>query len=134
MVTMNKINNLLAVTALAGIMALSHGALAQTGKTKKAVHHSASHARISESQAVKSALRKYLGAVVGKAKLENEEGKWQYAVNIRTKKSLMEVMVDARTGKIASAEKTSKAEEAAEAKADAAKAHKGAKSGGTAGH
>lgn len=87
-----------------------------------------SHAKISAMQARKIALKKYPGMVEGKVKLENEEGSWQYAVNVRSGKTLREIMVNARTGKIASAEVTTKAEEQKEARAEAKaqKAHKAA--------
>ena len=65
--------------------------------------------------------------VVGKTKLENEEGKWQYGVLVQTGKTLREVMVNARTGKIDSVEITTKAKEKTEEKADAAKAKKKSK-------
>ena len=57
----------------------------------------------------------------GKINLEDEEGSWQYAVNIRSGKTLREVMVNAMTGKIANVEVTTNAEEAREQKAEAAK-------------
>lgn len=81
------------------------------------------HARITQAQARAAALKRYHGHVEGPVKLENEEGGWQYSVMVRTGKTLHEVMVDAKTGKIATVETTSKAEEQQEAKADAAKAH-----------
>lgn len=87
------------------------------------------HAKISTEQAKVAALKKYPGSVEGKINLENEEGSWQYAVNVRSGKVLREVMVNAKTGKIASVEVTSKAEEKQEAQAEAAQAkkkHKGA--------
>lgn len=74
---------------------------------------------IGEAKAKAVALKKYHGKVVGKVALENEEGKWEYAVNVRTGKTLREVMVDASTGKIANVEVTTPAEEAKEAKAEA---------------
>jgi hypothetical protein len=79
------------------------------------------HAKISAEQAKSAALKKYPGKVEGKIALENEEGSWQYAVNVRSGKTLREVMVNAKTGKIASVEVTSKAEEAKEQKAEAVK-------------
>ena len=78
-----------------------------------------SHAKLSASQARKIALKKYPGKVEGKVKLENEEGSWQYAVNVRSGKTLREIMVNAKTGKIANVEVTTKAEEQKEAKAEA---------------
>lgn len=82
------------------------------------------HAKISQKQARAAALKKYPGKVEGKIKLENEEGSWQYAVNVRSGKILREVMVNANTGKIANVEVTTKAEEEKEAKAEASKAMK----------
>ncbi|HZP84372.1 MAG TPA: PepSY domain-containing protein [Chthonomonadaceae bacterium] len=85
-----------------------------------------SHIKISASQARKIALKKYPGKVEGKIKLEKEEGSWQYAVNIRSGRTMREIMVNASTGKIAHAEVTTKAEEQKEARAEAKaqKAHK----------
>jgi hypothetical protein len=83
--------------------------------------------KVSSAQASRSALAKYHGKVVGKVVLENEGGKWQYAVNVRTGKTLREVMVDANTGKIASVEVTTPAEEAKEAAAEKKAAGKGEK-------
>lgn len=82
------------------------------------------HVKVTANQAKAVALKKYSGKIEGKINLENEDGAWQYAVNVRSGKTLREVMVNAMTGKIASVEVTSKAEEAREAKADAAKAKK----------
>ena len=80
------------------------------------------HARISAEQARTVALKRYHGRVEAPVKLENEEGAWQYSVLVRSGKTLREVMVDAHTGKIATVEVTSKAEEQREAKEDAARA------------
>lgn len=82
------------------------------------------HTKISVNQAKAVALKKYPGTVAGRINLEDEDGKWQYAVNVRSGRTLREVMVDANTGKIASVEVTTKAEEAQEQKAEAAKAKK----------
>jgi hypothetical protein len=82
------------------------------------------HAKITVAQAKKAALSKYHGKLVGKVPLENEDGKWQYAVTVRTGGVLREVMVDATTGKIASVEITTAREEAKEAAAEKSKAKK----------
>lgn len=74
--------------------------------------------RISASQASRTALAKYPGKVVGKVNLENEEGKWQYSVNVRSRRTLREIMVDANTGKIADVEVTTAKAEAREAAAE----------------
>lgn len=81
---------------------------AQKAKSANPAH------RITAAQAQKAALRKYTGKVVGKVALENEDGSWQYSVNVRSGKVLREVMVDAKSGKIASVEVTSAKEEARE--------------------
>lgn len=78
--------------------------------------------KISAAQATKIAKAKYPGKVTKKTVLENEDGKWQYAVMIRSGKVLREVQVDANTGAILDAEVTTEAKEAAEAKEDAKKA------------
>lgn len=87
--------------------------------TAPAHHAATSHAKITAAQARAAALKKYPGKVEGKINLENEDGKWQYSVNVRSGKTLREVMVDANTGKIASVEVTTKAEEAKETAAEA---------------
>ena len=81
------------------------------------------HVQYTASQASATALKKYPGHVVGKVNLEDEEGSWQYAVNVRSGRVLREVMVSALTGKIANVEVTSKSEEAKEMKAELKKAH-----------
>ena len=60
------------------------------------------------------------GKLQGKPELENEGGKWQYAVMIKVGTKLHEVMVNANTGKIESEETVTPKEEAAENKAEAA--------------
>ncbi len=80
--------------------------------------------KVSASQANHIALKKFPGKIVGKTALENEEGKWQYGVLVRSGKTLREVMVNAKTGKIDSVEVTTDAKENAEKIEDAAKAKK----------
>jgi uncharacterized membrane protein YkoI len=82
-----------------------------------AKHSAKPHVKVSASQAKKTAVAQYPGKVVGKVALENEDGAWDYAVNVRSGNVMHEVMVDANTNTIASAEVTTPAEEAAEAKA-----------------
>jgi|SRR5579862_3899981 len=91
--------------------------------------HEAPKARVTAARAEAAALKRYHGKVEGKTRLENEDGKWEYSVNVRSGKTLREVMVDAKTGKIASVEVTTKAEEEREAAAEAhAKTGHGGKS------
>lgn len=100
----------LTLTALfcAGTMSVHAG---QTPKTK-----------MSSSQAEAAALKKYKsGKIQGKTELENEDGKWQYAVMVKVGAKMHEVMVNANTGKIESEETVTAKEEAAEKKAETAK-------------
>jgi len=72
--------------------------------------------KIDAKAAAKIALRKYPGKLTKTPRLEHEDGVWQYEVLIKKGKDLLEVNVNADTGKIASTEKTSAAEEAKEGK------------------
>ena len=116
---MKKTQSILCSLAGIGGFAILFGApvMVQAQPAHPQVHYTA-------VQASATALKKYPGHVVGKINLEDEEGAWQYAVNIRSGKVLREVMVSAMTGKIANMEVTSKAEEARESKAEVKKAHK----------
>ncbi len=122
-----RLRSLLGGVGIAALLAVGIATGAQTTAThtKKQTSHShtkiSSHAKITSAQASAIALKKYPGTVEGKINLENEDGSWQYAVNIRSGKTLREVMVSASSGKIASMEVTTKAEEAKELKAETAK-------------
>src|SRR5690348_4418737 len=83
-----------------GVFALCMGLLCAMTHAQAQGHH----AKISAEQAKSVALKRYPGKVEGKINLENEEGSWQYAVNVRSGKKLREVMVNAKTGRIASVE------------------------------
>ena len=118
---MNTNRSLRAVLAgftLLGLLAVGVGPVnaAQTPKTK-----------LTAAQAEAVTLKKYKdGKIQGKPALENEEGKWQYGVMVKSGGKMHEVMVDANTGKIASEEVVTAKEEAAEKKAEEA-AKKGGK-------
>ena len=78
--------------------------------------------KLSSTQAEAAALKKYKsGKVQGKTALENEDGKWEYAVMVKAGSKTHEVMVNANTGKIDSEEIVTAKEEAAEKKAEEAK-------------
>jgi hypothetical protein len=84
--------------------------------------------RITTAQARRVALKKYPHAHAdARVALENEDGKWQYAVNVhqRARKGVVthEVMVGAMSGKIESEEVTTPAEEAREKAAERKTAH-----------
>lgn len=85
----------------------------------------APHAKISAARANAVVLKRFPGRLTAKTTLENEEGKWQYGVMVRSGRTLREVMVDANTGKIADVEVTSAAKEGVEARQEAAKSKMG---------
>jgi sRNA-binding protein len=104
-------------TAIAGCTLLGLIAVGMAPVQAAQTHN----AKLSASQAEAAALKKYKsGKIQGKSELENEEGKWQYAVMVKVGGKMHEVMVDANTGKIASEETVTAKEEAAEKKAEAA--------------
>ena len=100
----------MAVLLVASAMACSPAALAAPHK-------------ISASAAQAAALKKVAGKVVS-TQYEMEDGQWQYAVDVRNKKGLYEVEVSSTTGRVTDIEKTSMAEERAEAAADKAAAER----------
>ena len=106
----------LGVAALAG--------MALPAAHAKAVRHpvAAPKAKITAAQAEAVTLRKFPGKIVSKTTLENEEGKWQYGVMVRSGKTLREVMVGAYSGKIEDVEVTTEAKEGIEKKAEDAAA------------
>ena len=79
-------------------------------------------AKVGESQATAIALAKVPRGVVKSAELEKEHGRlvWSFDIAAPSARAVTEILVDARTGKIVSLKKESPAEEAKEAKADAA--------------
>ena len=128
---------LVATLALAGLAQAAPAVKGARSTTRP--HATQSHARLTTVQAEAAALKKFPGKVTAGTKLENEEGTWQYGVMVRSGKTLREVMVNAKTGKIDSVEVTTAGKEQTEAKAEAAKtkvprkgaagkAHAGAKS------
>ena len=110
--------------ALAGALAMG---LLLNGATQAAPAHQAKaraaqpHAKITAAQARTIALKKFPGKAIGKTPLEDEEGTWQYGVMVQSGKTLREVMVNAKTGKIDSVEVTTASKEGVEATAEAAK-------------
>ncbi len=70
--------------------------------------------KISAAQAQAIALKKFPGKVMQKTTLENEEGKWQYSVMVKSDKTLREIMVGAHSGKIEDVEVTTASKEGRE--------------------
>ncbi|MEA2337834.1 MAG: hypothetical protein QOE82_1841 [Thermoanaerobaculia bacterium] len=77
------------------------------------------HTKITMAQARAVALKEAAGTVKSE-ELENEKGKWIYSFDIATSKTeIMEVNVDAMTGKVVDVQHENAAKEAAEKKAEA---------------
>ena len=83
----------------------------------KGAHHSAGASKpvkITAARAEAVTLKKFPGKIMAKTKLENEEGKWQYSVMVKSGKTFREVMVGAYSGKIEDVEVTTAAKEGIE--------------------
>jgi len=109
----------LVIAASLALTVFSAG-LSEAAKTHKMSSQISQHAKITAAQANAVVLKKYPGKVVSKTKLENEEGVWQYGVMVKSGKTLREVMVNAKTGKIDNVEVTSSSKERSEAGSEAA--------------
>jgi len=70
--------------------------------------------RITAAQAKAAAVSRIPGKPLS-AKYEFEDGHWQYAVQVQQGRALYEVEVNAQTGLVTATERTTKAEEGAEA-------------------
>jgi uncharacterized membrane protein YkoI len=112
-----------AVTIVSAAAVLGAGGAYAAPVHKAPVKASQLHAKITAAQAEATVLKKFPGKIVAKTKLENEEGKWQYGVMVQSGKTLREVMVGAKSGKIESVEVTTAGKEGVEAKQESAKAH-----------
>ncbi len=77
-------------------------------------------AKVTETDARSTALARVPGGTVQSAELENEHGKlvWSFDIKDSKSSSIVEVQVDAKTGRIVSKKTESPAEQAKEAKAD----------------
>jgi hypothetical protein len=115
-----RIRALMLVVVASLVLTTVSVTLSEAAKIHKGTSSQVSkHAKITAAQANTAALKKYPGTVVGKTKLENEEGVWQYGVMVESGKTLREVMVNAKTGKIDTVEVTSASKERVEARSEA---------------
>ncbi len=80
-------------------------------------------AKVTEAQATATALATVPGGAVKSTELEREHGRlvWSFDISRPTATGVTEILVDAKTGKVASIRKESPTEEAKEARADAKK-------------
>ena len=107
-----------------GVIAMAALTLAMPAASAAAeVRHPASrYAKVTASAARATALARVRGGMVKSAELEQEGGKWVWSFDIAQARSpnVVEVQVDARTGRIVSTRQESPAEQAKEARADQA--------------
>ncbi len=77
-------------------------------------------ATITQEAAAKTALTKVPGGKIKSAEIEKENGKliWSFDISMPTSTSITEIQVDAKTGKIASNQVETPADQAKEAAAD----------------
>ena len=105
--------------AVALVLALCASMVSAADRSQGALK---SHAKVTETDARVTALAKVPGGTVQSAELENEHGKLVWSFDITKPKSpnVIEVQVDAKTGRIVSQKVESPGEQAKEAKADKA--------------
>lgn len=105
------------VVAVALAMALSVPTVLAAGGSQDALK---AQAKVTESDARATVLAKVPGGTVESAELEIEHGKliWSFDISYPKSKNVVEIQVDARTGRIVSKKSESPAEQAKEAKAD----------------
>jgi uncharacterized membrane protein YkoI len=107
----------LSLLALAGILTLSHAIAAEPSQAELKAQ-----SKVSQEQATRTALARVPNSKVKSVELEREHGKlvWSFDLAEDGKPGATEIQVDAVTGKIVSTKKESAAEEAAEARKEAA--------------
>jgi uncharacterized membrane protein YkoI len=112
---MNQRKTALLAMALAGAFALSAGAAESQSRLR-------AQARVTEAQATATALSNVPKASVKSVELEREHGRlvWSFDLAQPGTTDVTEVQVDAASGRIVSRKKESAAQEASEAKAQAA--------------
>ena len=112
---MNHRKTVLLATALAGAIALTASAAESQSRLRD-------QARVTQSQATATALAKVPKATVKSVELEREHGRlvWSFDLAQPGTSDVTEVQVDAASGRIVSLKKESAAQEATEAKAEAA--------------
>jgi uncharacterized membrane protein YkoI len=80
----------------------------------------AAQAKVKESEAKKIALEQVLSGSIKSAEIENEKGHlvWSFDIAKSGTRNIIEVLVDAKTGKIISVSKENPAQQTAEERAD----------------
>lgn len=114
--------SMMAVLAFAFLLGFGAIAPAAAAECKEAKPGLLKQAKVTCQQALKTALGKVAQGKVRSSELEVEHGKlvWSFDLVTEGKDGVDEVQIDARTGAVVSVEHETKAQEAAEAKAEAA--------------
>ena len=104
------------------LAAVTASALAPAEETEAQLR---TQAKVSKSDAQKTALEKVLNGRVESAELEKENGKlvWSFDIAKPNTKNITEIQVDAKTGQIAAVAEETPKDQAEEAKAEPAKRH-----------
>jgi uncharacterized membrane protein YkoI len=114
---MKRLKSLVGSLSLMAVLAVSGAALgASEAKLMK-------EAKVSKTQAEKTALGKVPGGVIKSEELEREHGKliWSFDIGTKNTKNITEVQVNAQDGKIVSVQTESPRDQAKEAAADKSK-------------
>ena len=114
MKTKHCITSLIAVAFMGGLSTFTLRAAEETQAELKA------QAKITQAEAEKTALAKVPDGKIKAAELEKEHGKliWSFDISMPKSKSITEIQVDAKTGKIVSTQVETPKDQAAEAAAD----------------
>ena len=100
-VNIRRLIGLMSVTLALSLMVVG---FSQAVVAKGRVKSNKPHANITIKQAQTIAQHKFPGKIVQKTKLEKESRVWEYSVMVKSGKTIHEVMVNAKTGKIDNAE------------------------------
>lgn len=119
-----KINSLLAAVALTALSLTA--TLVQSAEPPKPGVPLSAHAKIERATAEKTALARVPGGHIKEGELEQEHGRvvWSFDIVRPPSANVTEVQVDAISGKVVSLATETPADQAKEAAADEAKAHK----------
>jgi uncharacterized membrane protein YkoI len=114
MKTKHCITSLIAVAVMAGVSTFTLRGAEETQAALKA------QAKITQAEAEKTVLAKVPDGRIKAAELEREHGKliWSFDISMPKSRSIVEIQVDAKTGKIVSTQVETPKDQAAEAAAD----------------
>jgi uncharacterized membrane protein YkoI len=114
---MNLRNVRLSSVAFVAVVAFTASASMAAGQSQSALKK---EAKVTEAQAAKSALAKVPDGTIKSSELENENGKliWSFDIAKPKTRNIIEIQVDAKTGKLVSTQTESPADQLREAKTE----------------